>query len=145
MGCRRGDRDAALRPRSGRGRNPAGPGSFDAGQPLVCRFLLRKTGGHTPKFYCVFRDGEVLKVKYGQNPEIHAEVAASRLLLALGAGADRMYLVRKLRCFGCPENPQDLLGCISSPSKAVRRACQPLYGEGWLVCLPGPRREGDPR
>ncbi len=108
--------------------NPRGQGSFDADEPVACRFRLKQTGGHTPKFYCTFRNGEVLKVKYGRDPEVHTEVAASRLLLALGAGADRVYLVRKLRCFGCPSNPQELLRCISSPSGAVRRACRPLYG-----------------
>jgi hypothetical protein len=110
------------------GHNPRGPGSFDASDPVVCKFQPRETGGRTPKFYCVFEGGDVLKVKYGRNPEIHTEVAATRLLDALGAGADRMYLVRKLRCFGCPENPQAMLSCISSPSETVRRNCGPLYG-----------------
>lgn len=108
--------------------NPGGAGTFDYEKPLSCRFLPRKTSGRTPKFYCSFEGGEVLKVKYGRNPEIHSEVAATRLLHALGAGADRVYLVRRLRCFGCPKNPQDLLSCISSPSEAFRRACRPVYG-----------------
>jgi len=44
-------------------------------------------------------------VKYGrENGEIYAEVAASRLLWALGFGADRVYPV-KVVCRGCPENP----------------------------------------
>ena len=50
-------------------------------------------------------DGEVVKVKYGHTGEIHAELAASRLLAALGFGADRMYLVPRLRCFGCVRTP----------------------------------------
>jgi hypothetical protein len=74
--------------------------------PAVCRFEPGELGGATPKFECVFEGGERLKVKYGKNPEIHTEAAATRLLSALGFGADRIYLVRTLRCFGCPENPQ---------------------------------------
>src|SRR5829696_6383452 len=34
-----------------------------------------------------------------------ARFAASRFLTALGFGADRMYLVRHLRCFGCLRTP----------------------------------------
>jgi hypothetical protein len=43
-----------------------------------------------------------VKVKFGgANGEVYAEVAASRLLWALGFGADRMYPVRVI-CRGCP-------------------------------------------
>lgn len=109
--------------------NPPGPGSFATTDEVVCRFLPDKSTGRTPKFECVFEGGEVLKVKYGGNPEVHTEVAASRLLEALGAGADRMYLVKTVRCFGCPEDPHALVSCISSPLEEVRRKCQPLYGK----------------
>jgi hypothetical protein len=77
----------------------------------------------------VFPGGEVLKVKYGRNPEIHTEVAATRLLKALGAGADSMYLLNRVRCFGCPKDPEVILSCISSPLEEVRRQCTPIYGE----------------
>jgi hypothetical protein len=73
--------------------------------PAVCRFQPSEPSGATPKFDCVFEGGEVLKVKYGTNPEVHTEAAATRLLAALGFGADRIYLVKKLRCFGCPMDP----------------------------------------
>ncbi len=60
-------------------------------QPIVrCRYLDGPVRGTTPKFDCVLPDGEVVKVKYGRNAEIHAELAATRLLAALGFGADRM-------------------------------------------------------
>jgi len=108
--------------------NPKGAGTFANGDHAVCKFLPKATSGTTSKFFCVFEDGEVLKVKYGRNPEIHTEVAATRLLHALGAGADRMYLVKKLRCFGCPKNPQAMLSCLSSPSEVVRKRCEPRYG-----------------
>ena len=109
--------------------NPPGPGFFPVDAELICKFHPGKSSGATPKFECVFEGGEVLKVKYGRNPEIHTEVAATRLLETLGAGADRMYLVKTLRCFGCPDDPHEVLRCISSPLEEVRRVCLPRYGE----------------
>lgn len=44
-------------------------------------------------------------MKYGHQPEIHAEAAATRLLTALGFATDHVYLVPRLRCYGCPPNP----------------------------------------
>jgi len=87
--------------------NPPGEGSFPADAELVCKFLLKRSPGETPKFHCVLPDGEVIKVKYGhRNPEAFAEVAATRLLSALGFGADRMSRVARVRCYGCPPYPQ---------------------------------------
>lgn len=85
-------------------RNPGELRPLD-GSALVCKFLPRATAGTTPKFDCVLHGGEVIKVKYGGSGERHAEVAASRLLAALGFAADRMYLVPRIRCYGCPPNP----------------------------------------
>ena len=79
------------------------PGPFP--DPAVCRFHPSEPSGATPKFDCVFEGGEVLKVKYGRNPEVHSEAVATRLLAALGFGADRMYVVKTLRCFGCRLDP----------------------------------------
>lgn len=110
-------------------RNPKGPGSFAVEDPLICKFHLDESSGMTPKFKCVFAGGEVLKVKYGRNPEIHTEVAASRLLEALGAGSDRVYLVDTLRCFGCPEDPDALIRCLSSPFEDFRRRCAADFGQ----------------
>ena len=73
---------------------------------------------HLPKFDCVLESGEALRVKYGQGPEPHAEVAATRLLRALGFGADRVSLVKRLRCHGCPTFPFVTLHAVS----AVRAA-----------------------
>jgi len=73
--------------------------------PLTCRFLAKAPQGTTPKFDCVLDGGEVIKVKYGRDPEIPAEVAATRLLSALGFPADRMSIVSRLRCHGCPRYP----------------------------------------
>jgi hypothetical protein len=77
--------------------------------------------GKTPKFKCLlmeYIDGKPvlvlskkgkaddIKVKYGvDNAEIYAEVIATRLLWALGFGADRMFQVDNVICYGCTEEP----------------------------------------
>jgi hypothetical protein len=96
------------------GENPPGAPMFHDTDEVSCRFVKDKVGGLTPKFHCELPSGEVVKVKYGTaNAEIHAEVAATRLLAALGFGADRMYVVRKVRCAGCPALPFPALKCLA--------------------------------
>jgi hypothetical protein len=73
-----------------------------------CRFIPKRANGTTTKFDCALPDGEVVKVKYGVTAEIPAEIAASRLLKALGFGADRMYAVARVLCYGCPRFPFQL-------------------------------------
>src|SRR4051812_8133551 len=87
------------------GMNPPDPAGTLSDPIIRCRYLDSPARGTTPKFDCVLRDGEIVKVKYGRTGEIHAEVAATRLLTALGFGADRMFLVPKLRCYGCVRTP----------------------------------------
>jgi len=70
-----------------------------------CRFLNDAPSGTTAKFSCVVNGGTVIKVKYGRNPEIHGEVAGTRLLRALGFPADEVAMVPRLRCYGCPRDP----------------------------------------
>jgi hypothetical protein len=83
---------------------PKGPGSFQPDETIICDYVDKKLGGASPKFACQLPDGDELKVKYGgANGEVYGEVVASRLLWALGFGADRMYSVRVI-CRGCPEN-----------------------------------------
>jgi hypothetical protein len=87
-------------------RNPPGPDSFGTTDVVPCKFELKTSEGRTPKFQCILAGGEVIKVKYGRNnPETFGEVAATRLVGALGFGADRMYVVGAVRCFGCPAFP----------------------------------------
>ncbi len=94
--------------------NPVGPGAFPTNGEVSCRLVLEPVGGTTPKFNCEVQPRDVVKIKYGSaNPELHAEVAASRLLSALGFGADRMYLVRKVHCAGCPPLPFEALKCLA--------------------------------
>jgi hypothetical protein len=71
----------------------------------TCRFLPTEPTGTTPKFDCELPSGEEIKVKYGWTVEIPAELAATRLLDAIGFGADRMSRVKTLRCFGCVVAP----------------------------------------
>ncbi len=81
---------------------------------VECRFSIEPVSGTTPKFYCELPGGEVIKVKYGQdNAELSAEVAASRLLNALGFPADRMFIVRRVRCAGCPMFPFQAMRCYA--------------------------------
>jgi hypothetical protein len=75
------------------------------GEPSSCHFVESPRSGTTPKFDCLLANGEVVKVKYGRHPEIHAEVAAARLLQLLGYPADTVTMVPRLRCYGCPRFP----------------------------------------
>lgn len=86
---------------------------FSPGDDVSCQFHFDESKGWTPKFDCVLPGGEVLRVKYGDhNGEVFAEVAATRLLAALGFGADRVSVVRSVRCFGCPPMPNPRWGAL---------------------------------
>lgn len=74
-------------------------------ESLSCKFLMTDLGGTAQKFDCVLENGDQIRVKYGRTPEIPSEVAATRLLHALGFGADEVMLVERLRCYGCPAEP----------------------------------------
>ena len=100
-------------------------GQFDLqpGDKVTCDFAQagHEMGGKTPKFGCkVTRiehsDGttetvspeaasKVVKVKFGATDnELYSEVAATRLMWALGYPADEWTPV-KVECHNCPENP----------------------------------------
>jgi hypothetical protein len=70
-----------------------------------CRYMPDDVSGTTPKFDCQLPGGEKIKVKYGWTREIPSETAATRLLYALGFGADRVSRVETVRCYGCPMQP----------------------------------------
>ena len=100
--------------------NPPGKGAFDSAADVDCTFKDKKAGGTTPKFYCTLADGETIKVKYGEpNGEIPSEIAATRLLSALGFPTDRMYRVKSVRCKGCPPLPQQAQQCLEKGGPAV--------------------------
>jgi hypothetical protein len=85
--------------------NPPDPSGLLSAPLVTCQYRGKEAHGTTPKFDCVLQDGEVVKVKYGPTAEIPAEIAASRLLSAIGFGADRVYLVPRVRCYGCGRSP----------------------------------------
>ena len=98
------------------GENPPGSGeeTLSPDEEVVCSFKPDFVSGSTPKFDCERPNGKKIKVKYGKdNAEIYAEVAGSRLLSALGFPADRMYVVKRVRCFGCPSDPFEGLQCLN--------------------------------
>lgn len=84
---------------------PPDPAGTLRSESVACQFVPHVPDGTTFKFDCTLASGETVRVKYGHEPEIHAEAAATRLLAALGYAADRVYLVPRLRCYGCPRNP----------------------------------------
>lgn len=84
-------------PQDGRG--------FQPNQVVFCTYVRRVPRGNSPKFYCRLSDGTIAKVKYGgDNGEVFAEVMATRLLWALGFGADGQYPVTVI-CHGCTADP----------------------------------------
>ena len=82
-------------------RGPDGPGALEPGATVTCDYVLKKLNGATPKFACRLPGGDEIKVKYADG-EVYGEVVASRLVWALGFGADRMYSARVI-CRGCPD------------------------------------------
>ena len=84
---------------------PQGPGAFAPNETVTCDYFEKKMGGKSPKFACKLAKDDEVKVKYGkENGEVYGEVAATRLLWALGFGADREYPVHVV-CRGCPPDP----------------------------------------
>src|SRR4030095_14177050 len=81
---------------------PAAKDAFPFLATVQCEYLKKQLSGKSPKFACTIAPDDEVKVKFGgANGEVYAEVAATRLLWALGFGADRMYPVKVL-CRGCP-------------------------------------------
>ena len=81
---------------------PPGEGAFPFRATIRCDYDAKDLSGHSPKFACRVGDDE-FKIKYGgTNGEVYGEVLATRLLWALGFGADGMYPVNVI-CRGCPE------------------------------------------
>ena len=117
---------------------------------LECQFIRDEPSGTTAKFDCVLASGEVIKVKYNRNPEIHAEVAATRLLERLGYPADRMDIVRRVRCYGCPRYPfftMQLLALVSATDLIGERGLARGYTDfEWVAVerkFPAPALETD--
>src|SRR5262249_43056979 len=83
---------------------PQGKGTYPPDTTVTCTYLKEPVGGRTPKFNCALADETKVRVRYGRdNNEIFAGVAATRLLWALGFGADVLYPVHVI-CHGCPKS-----------------------------------------
>jgi hypothetical protein len=83
-------------------RGPNAPDGFAFGEVVTCEYLPKSLEGRSPKFACQLEGEDEVKVKFGgANGEVYGEVVATRLMWALGFGADRMYPV-KVICRGCP-------------------------------------------
>ncbi|MBZ5655397.1 MAG: hypothetical protein LAO56_08955 [Acidobacteriia bacterium] len=110
---------------------------------VICDFAGpgSQMGGKTPKFSCKITrvesadgtvqtltpdmDEEPVKVKFGADDnEVYAEVAATRLMWALGYYADAWYSVR-VECHNCPDNPVSGSGSVGTkmfdPATIVRK------------------------
>ena len=84
---------------------PQGKGAFPPNALVTCDYVEAKLSGSSRKFDCAIGEDDVVKVRYGsENWEVEGAVLASRLLWALGFGADRVYPVRVL-CRGCSPDP----------------------------------------
>src|SRR5262245_3766203 len=67
------------------------PGAFPFRATVVCSYREKQLEGRSPKFACMIGSDDEVKVKFGgANGEVYGEVLATRLLWALGFGADRM-------------------------------------------------------
>jgi hypothetical protein len=105
-------------------RNPPDHDALDEKAIVDCRLVVKSMSGTTPKFDCELPGRDVIRVKYGRgNPELHAEIAATRLLSALGFFADHMYVVARVRCAGCTMFPFQSLKCLGETR--IEKACFP--------------------
>lgn len=86
-------------------RPPNDPKPLDPDTLIECRYRPAPVKATTPKFDCQLPGGDVIKVKYGHTPERPGEAAATRLLAALGFGADHVTILPRVRCHGCPWFP----------------------------------------
>jgi len=85
---------------------PRGKQAFEPWQDVTCDYVFEEElPGTSRKFNCAITKDDVVKVRYGaQNGKVEGEVLATRLLWALGFGADAVYPV-KVRCRGCSADP----------------------------------------
>jgi hypothetical protein len=84
---------------------PQGPGVFQPDESVTCEYVQDKLPGTSRKFDCAVRPDDIAKIRYGkENGKVEGAVLGSRLLWALGFGADWLYPVR-VTCRGCSADP----------------------------------------
>jgi hypothetical protein len=110
-------------------RTPNDPDPLDPATIVECRYISKPVTATTAKFHCKLPDGDEVKVKYGWTAEKSGEVAATRLLAALGFGADHVTMVPRLRCIGCPLFPFEMM-----------KVAEAFYAT-WLIDLITPREK----
>jgi hypothetical protein len=118
---------------------PAGTGAFAPDEMVACDYVEVKRSGSSRKFHCAI-DGDIVKVRYGrENWEVEGSVVASRLLWALGFGADRVYPVR-VTCRGCSPDPwtkpgktagEQIFDPAAIERKPAGRQLSPDKDSGW--------------
>ena len=128
---------------------PKGPDAFAPNELLTCQYRDKAMSGATPKFTCVIGQGDEVKVKYGaENGEVYGEVAATRLLWALGfpapIGCTRSaWRVRAVPPIRTRTSEQQRTRCCSIPppsserSRARRWKSRPTpagRGKSWTMC-----------
>ena len=111
------------------------PNGFPFHATVTCTHLVKELSGRSPKFACMIGSDDEVKVKFGgTNAEVYAEVAATRLLWALGFAADRMYPVRVI-CRGCPQTlggiARENKESIFDPATIERKLPAREFGEAW--------------
>ena len=131
---------------------PEGPGAFPFHAAVTCTYSPKDLSGGSPKFACL-RGEDELKVKFGSaNAEVFGEVAATRLMWALGFGADRMYQVSVV-CKGCPstlggiarENDERLFDPANIERKMSGREFEPDSSWSWDELDTIDEKRGAPR
>jgi hypothetical protein len=111
------------------------PRGFAFHETVTCDYLPKELSGASPKFACAIDKEDEVKVKFGgTNAEVYAEVAATRLLWALGFAADRMYPVRVI-CRGCPQTfggiAREHKEALFDPATIERKLPARELGEFW--------------
>jgi hypothetical protein len=137
----------------------AGPKESDAFSfraTVECNYVDKRLAGGSPKFACAIGSNDEVKVKFGgENGEVYGEVLATRLMWALGFGADRMYPVNVI-CRGCPrelggiERPGDVYrfdpAVIERPMRGAEWRPDGQQGWSWNeLNVVSPRLDGAPR
>ena len=114
---------------------PTGPGAFPFNATVTCKYSPKELSGGSPKFACLDGQDEAEgEVRRDQRAKCYAEVAATRLMWALGFGADRMYPVRVI-CRGCPHRWAALRArtseCLFDPATIERKMPAASSSEAW--------------
>ncbi|MEO8678608.1 MAG: hypothetical protein ABI665_06160 [Vicinamibacterales bacterium] len=110
------------------------PAAMRIGQLTMCTFVFpdKPLTGNTPKFLCEIRKGDAAKVKYdAKNGEVYGEVAATRLLWALGFKSDVM-VPTLISCRGCPPDPftaSTVNWSLGNPADTATRTFEPAVIE----------------